>query len=202
MDAVDFDFPVDTSGKILATLVERNKQKTTLASASDGTLRFLGFLAAFLGPNPSSFYFFEELENGIHPSRLNLLLDLIETQVKEKGIQVVATTHSPELLARLSKPALEHASLVYRSPEGPEARIIRVLELPEARRLLRNQKTAALFSAGWFETTAHFNEPERNGLHSIDSAWTGEMIEGDLVRIGAPLSQEPRSGELLVWISS
>ena len=133
MDAVDFEFPTDPSGKILATLVERNKQKTTLASASDGTLRFLAVLAAFLGPNPSSFYFFEELENGIHPSRLGLLLDLIENQVKEKGIQVVATTHSPELLARLSKSSLEHASLVYRSPDGPDARIIRVLDLPEAR---------------------------------------------------------------------
>jgi predicted ATPase len=163
MDAVDFEFPTDPSGKILATLVERNRQRTTLASASDGTLRFLAVLAAFLGPNPSSFYFFEELENGIHPSRLGLLLDLIENQVKEKGIQVVATTHSPELLARLSKPALEHASLVYRAPEGPAARIIPVLEMPEALRLLKNQKAAALFSSGWFETTAHFSEPEDNG---------------------------------------
>jgi predicted ATPase len=163
MDAVDFEFPVDASGRILATLVERGNQKTTLASASDGTLRFLAVLAAFLGPNPSSFYFFEELENGIHPSRLGLLLDLIENQVREKGIQVVATTHSPELLARLSKPTLEHASLVYRSPEGPDARIVRVLELPEARRLLKHQKTAALFSSGWFETTAHFSETESNG---------------------------------------
>ena len=85
MDAVDFEFPVDATGRILATLVERGKQKTTLASASDGTLRFLAFLAAFLGPNPSSFYFFEELENGIHPSRLGLLLELIETQVTKKG---------------------------------------------------------------------------------------------------------------------
>ena len=163
MDAVDFEFPTDPSGRIVATLVERNKQKTTLASASDGTLRFLAVLAAFLGPNPSSFYFFEELENGIHPSRLGLLLDLIENQVKEKGIQVVATTHSPELLVRLSKPALDHASLIYRAPEATEARIVRVLELPEARRLLKNQKAAALFSSGWFETTAHFSQPDDNG---------------------------------------
>ena len=163
MDAVDFEFPVDSSGKMLATLVERREQKTTLASASDGTLRFLAFLAAFLGPNPSQFYFFEELENGIHPSRLGLLLDLIETQVKEKGVQVVATTHSPELLARLSKVSLEHAALVYRAPQEQEARIIGVLELPEARRLLKAQKSAALFSSGWFETTAHFSEPETNG---------------------------------------
>ena len=103
MDAVNFEFPTDPTGKVLATLVEKNGQRTTLASASDGTLRFLAFLAAFLGPHRSSFYFFEELENGIHPTRLGLLLDLIENQVKNKGIQVVATTHSPQLLGHLSE---------------------------------------------------------------------------------------------------
>jgi len=112
MDAVDLEFESDPAGRILATLVERNKQKTSLASASDGTLRFLAFLAAFLGPHPSDFYFFEELENGIHPTRLNLLLDLIENQVKNKNIQVVATTHSPQLLGQLSKEYLEHAQLI------------------------------------------------------------------------------------------
>jgi predicted ATPase len=61
IDAVDFEFPTDPTGKVLATLVEKNGQRITLASASDGTLRFLAFLAAFLGPHPSRFYFFEEL---------------------------------------------------------------------------------------------------------------------------------------------
>src|SRR5579883_934398 len=78
MDAVDFEFSADPMGRVLATLVEKNGQRITLGSASDGTLRFLSYLAAFLGPHPSSFYFFEELENGIHPTRLSLLLDLVE----------------------------------------------------------------------------------------------------------------------------
>jgi predicted ATPase len=141
-------------------LIERNTQKSTLGSASDGTLRFLGFLASFLGPETPSFYFFEELENGIHPTRLNLLIDLIENQVKNKNIQVVATTHSPQLLGRLSKEALEYASLVYRLPEGPDARIIRVLDVPHAKRLIKKQKLAHLFASGWFETTAHFMQPD------------------------------------------
>jgi predicted ATPase len=160
MDAVGFEFPVDPSGRILATLVERNKQRITLASASDGTLRFLAFLAAFLGPKTASFYFFEELENGIHPTRLNLLLDLIENQVKTKNIQVVATTHSPLLLGRLSKESLEHASLVYRVPEEPDARIIRVLDMPDAKRLIRKYKAPELFAEGWFEDTAHYMQPD------------------------------------------
>jgi predicted ATPase len=160
MDAVDFEFPIDSTGKVLATLIERNNQKITLASASDGTLRFLAFLAAFLGPKKASFYFFEELENGIHPTRLNLLLDLIENQVKTKNIQVVATTHSPQLLGCLSKESLEHASLVYRLPDAPDARIIRVLEMPDAKRLIRKYKAPDLFAEGWFEDTAHFMQPD------------------------------------------
>ena len=51
MDPVDFEFPTDPTGRVLATLVERNRQRITLASASDGTLRFLAFLAGFLVPS-------------------------------------------------------------------------------------------------------------------------------------------------------
>ena len=52
-------------------------------SASDGTLRFLAILAALLGTDPARLYFFEEIDNGIHPSRLRLLLDLIERTDRE-----------------------------------------------------------------------------------------------------------------------
>jgi len=55
-------------------------------------------IAAMLGTKPARFYFFEELENGIHPTRLYLLLQLIEQKVTGGKIQVVATSHSPQLL--------------------------------------------------------------------------------------------------------
>src|SRR5262249_43596716 len=148
------------TGKVFAALREKNGQRITLASASDGTLRLLAFLAAFLGPRPSSFYFFEELENGFHPTRLSLLLDLVENQVKNKKIQVVATTHSPELLSHLSKESLEHAALIYRLPDEPDANIIRVLDIPDAERLIRERRVADLFASGWFERTAWFMQPD------------------------------------------
>jgi predicted ATPase len=160
MDAVDLEFPTDPTGKVLATLVEKNGQKTTLASASDGTLRFLAFLAAFLGPHPSSFYFFEELEEGIHPPRLALLLDLIENQVKNKGIQVVATTHSPQLVGYLSEESLKHVHLVYRLPDEPDSRIIRALEMPHAEEVITINRVADLLATGWFESTAYFMQPD------------------------------------------
>jgi predicted ATPase len=170
MDVVDFEFQADPTGRILAKLVERNKQRTSLSSASDGTLRFLAFLAALLGPHRSAFCFFEELENGIHPTRLSLLLDLIENQVKNKNIQIVATTHSPQLLSQLSKESLEHAQLIYRLPDEPDARIIRVVDMPDARRLIKKYRMPDLFASGWFERTAHFMQADGDSTSAHPSA--------------------------------
>ena len=113
-------------------LIEAGRQRTSAQSASEGTLRFLAVLAALLGPNPSRFYFFEDLESAIHPTRLYLLLEFIEQRVAKTGVQVIATSHSPPLLDYLSKESLESAALVYRLPEQLEGNIRRIVDFPDA----------------------------------------------------------------------
>ena len=84
MDVQDFDFPTDpTTGLVQLVVRETNGRSVSAYSASDGTLRFLAMLAALLGTNPAGVYFFEEIDNGVHPNRLWLLLDLIENQTLE-----------------------------------------------------------------------------------------------------------------------
>ncbi len=151
MDATDFEFTPDQVGRILVTLVEKDGRKTSAYSASDGTLRFLGILAAFLGPNRPKFYFLEELETGIHPTRLHLLTQFIENQVAQGDIQVVATTHSPLLLNYLSQNSLEHASLLYRLESQPDAHIKPIMTIPDARELVEKQGVMRLYESGWFE---------------------------------------------------
>ena len=63
---------------------------------SDGTRRFLGQLAALLSPDPPSLACFEEPENCIHPGLLELVVDVFKSASRK--IQVLVTTHSPELL--------------------------------------------------------------------------------------------------------
>lgn len=164
MDARDFEFPTDQVGRILVTLVEEGGQKTSAYSASDGTLRFLAMIAALLGPEPTRFSFFEELENGIHPNRLHLLLQLIERRVAEGGIQMVATTHSPQLLHLVSPATLEHASLTYRLEGEQEGRITRVLDIPGALEVIQTQDLARLHESGWFEDVVAFARPELAGV--------------------------------------
>lgn len=158
MDAVDFDFPSDQTGRILLTLVEADGRRTSAYSASDGTLRLLAILAALLGPEPARFYFLEELENGIHPNRLALLVQLLETTTAQGRTQVVATTHSPQLLRLLSQSSLEHASVVYRLTGTSFGRVKRIVDIPHIREVLETQDLARLHESGWLEDILNFSE--------------------------------------------
>jgi len=63
---------------------------------SDGTLRFLGQLAVLLSPDPPTMACFEEPENCIHPGLLELVVEVLRSASRK--IQVLVTTHSPDLL--------------------------------------------------------------------------------------------------------
>jgi predicted ATPase len=157
MDVVDFAFPTDQTGRVLVTLREEDGREVTAYSASDGTLRFLAVLAALLGPEPAQLYFFEELENGLHPARLHLLIDLIERRVARGDMQIVATTHSPQLLRLLNPRSRANASLIYRLADQTEAKIQRLGALPdEALRVIEQKDVGGLLASGWFENIASF----------------------------------------------
>lgn len=158
LDVVDLRFPADQTRRILLSLVEESGRETSVYSASDGTLRFLAMVAAFLGPDPAGFYFFEELDTGLHPTRLHLLLGLIEKQVQRRPIQVVATTHSPPLLSYLGPEALESATLAYRLPGSASQRLTRIVQLPDVRRVLADHDIAELHSTGWLENAVLLSE--------------------------------------------
>jgi len=167
MDVRGLEFEPDAAGNILLKLVETNGLKTSAYSASDGTLRFLGMLAALLGPKPAKAYFVEELENGIHPTRQYLLLDLLERVTAEKKVQLVATTHSPQLLTFLKPESREHVSLCYRLEKQPGANIRRLMELPEVKRVLTTDTLGVLHSSGWLEDVASCLDSKTNDPDAV-----------------------------------
>ena len=164
MDVVDFEFPRDPSGRIHVQLTERNGRLISASSASDGTLRFLGILSALLSPDPSVLYFIEEIDNGIHPSRLHLLIELIEKQTKKTGIQVVATTHSPDVLNLINDTTFENTSVVYRDEDSADAIIRPVSELPRVRELRESQGLGRLHAGGWMEDILSFEAADAEAI--------------------------------------
>ena len=164
MDVESFEFPIDPSGRIHLRLLEKNGRMISASSASDGTLRFLGILAALLGPNPADLYFLEEIDNGIHPSRLHLLIELIETETKRNGIQVVATTHSPDVLNLINDTTFGNASVVYRDEDSADAIIRPVAELPRVRELRESQGLGRLHAGGWMEDILSFEAADAEAI--------------------------------------
>ena len=158
MDVKDFDFPVaPTTGRVHLAFLEANGGRVSAYAASDGTLRFLAMLAALLGENPAGLYVFEEIDNGIHPSRLRLLIDLIESQTAKGGVQVLTTTHSPDLLSMVSDDTFKNTSVVCRRSNTNVAVIRPVAELPDAGRLRQSQGLGRLHASGWMEDAVFFD---------------------------------------------
>ena len=165
MDVRDFEFPTDPSGRVHLVFLEANGRKVSAYAASDGTLRFLAMLATLLGPNPESrrrdqprLFFFEEIDNGIHPSRVRLLIDLIERQTKKGEIQVVTTTHSPDMLTIINDETFKNTSVVCRLEDADDAIIRPVAELPKSEELRNSHGLGRLLTGGWMETVLAFTE--------------------------------------------
>ena len=151
MDVLGFHFETDPSGRIYFFLKESNGRKISADAASDGTLRFLAILAALLDEAPACFYVFEEIDNGIHPSRLRLLLELIEGQTRRNNIQVLTTTHSPDLLSMVSDETFDNTSVICRLPDSDNAIVRPVANLANAAELRQSQGLGKLHASGWFE---------------------------------------------------
>jgi predicted ATPase len=73
---------------------------------STGTLRILALLALLRHPNPPPLIAIEEIENGLDPRTVHLLVEEIRVAVESGRTQVIATTHSPYLLDLLPLSAI------------------------------------------------------------------------------------------------
>ena len=159
MDVADFEFPIDpVTGLVQLAIAESGGSRVSAYSMSDGTLRFLAMLAALLSDNPARLYFFEEIDNGIHPSRLRLLIDLLETQTERGGKQVVTTSHSPDLLSIVNDRTFGNMSVVCRLEDASHAIIRPVSEIPNAADLRSTQGLGRLHASGWMEDALAFTE--------------------------------------------
>lgn len=70
---------------------------------SEGTLRLLCVLGLAVAPQPPATVLYEEPENGINPSRLDLVADILRNaaEIRPGGSQFIVTTHSPLVCATL-----------------------------------------------------------------------------------------------------
>ncbi|MFN0053376.1 MAG: AAA family ATPase [Planctomycetales bacterium] len=92
---------------------------------STGTLRIVALLAALRHPKPSPLMVVEEIENGLDPRTLHLLVEEIRAAITAGTTQVILTTHSPYLLDLLDLSQIvvverEAGEPVFRRPDAEQ----------------------------------------------------------------------------------
>ncbi|OGR07612.1 MAG: hypothetical protein A2511_13555 [Deltaproteobacteria bacterium RIFOXYD12_FULL_50_9] len=150
--AGDFQ-PVETQ-EIQRTMYVSMKEKRFSIPGwmlSTGTVRVLALLAVLRNPNPPRVLIIEEIENGLDPRTIHLVLEEIRIAVQSGQTQVIMTTHSPYVLNLLPLPTIV---LVERDTGGDP-----VFWRPAGEHDV--QEWAKRFTPGELYTTGRFRRPRQ-----------------------------------------
>jgi predicted ATPase len=151
-EVVDIDFIEQRElGDVMAIFVEKGGKRISARSISDGTLHFLGILLALRTAEPGSVILLEDMDTGLHPTRIRLLIEYLESVTRERDIQVVATTHSPVMLQWLKPESLRDVIVFGRVPEQEGTLMRRLGDIPHFEEVIQQTGIEELFSTGWLE---------------------------------------------------
>jgi predicted ATPase len=118
---------------------------------SDGTLRVLAIAAAMLSAEAGSLVVIEEIDNGVHPSRAQHLLERIRTIAQRRELRVLLSTHNPALLDALPDSAIPDVVFCYRDPDEGASRLVRLAEVPDYPELIAQGSLGHLVTSGTLE---------------------------------------------------
>lgn len=118
---------------------------------SDGTLRFLAILTALLTRPARSLLVIEEVDNGLHPSRARLLLDMLKAVGQQRGVDVLVTTHNPALLDAMGTEMVPFITVAYRDPATGYSVLSLLEDIGQLPKLLAQGPIGRLSSQGLIE---------------------------------------------------
>ncbi len=134
---------------------------------SDGTLRFLAILTALLTRPTGSLLVVEEVDNGLHPSRARLLLDMLKAVGAQRGVDVLVTTHNPALLDAMGTEMVPFITVANRDPATGFSVLTLLEDIAQLPKLLAQGPIGRLSSQGLIE-------------QSISSAQVSGTQEGEI----------------------
>ncbi len=153
---------------------------------SDGTLRVLAIAGTLLTAKHGSLVIIEEIDNGVHPSRAQLLVNQIQTLAHDRELRVLLTSHNPALLDALPDESLVDVICCYRDPKEGDSRLVKLGALDRYSELvaqgplgqLMTQKVLDRFLKD--ETTAEQREQKSlDWLESLKASTVKSNTSGD-----------------------
>lgn len=131
-EIIDIEFVETKLGDVIFGLQEKYLSSSELVDAkrlSDGTLKCIAVVAAVLTMPEDSVLVVEEIDNGIHPSRVKELINRLEQVCRPKGIDILLTTHNASLLDQYDRDKLIGVSVVYRDKVNGTSKFIPFVDI-------------------------------------------------------------------------
>lgn len=139
---------------------------------SDGTLRVLSIAAALLSAPEGTMVVVEEVDNGVHPSRAERLLQSIRRIAEVRNLRVLMSTHNPALLDALPDESIPHVVFCYRSPEDGSSKILRLSDSVSYPEMVAQDTLGGLLTSGLLDRYAKLQttpkEKKRVALEWLD----------------------------------
>lgn len=118
---------------------------------SDGTLRFLAILMALLTRPALSLLVIEEVDNGLHPSRARLLLEMLKDVGAQRSVDVLVTTHNPALLDAMGAEMVPFITVASRDCHTGYSLLTLLEDIAQLPKLLAQGPIGRLSSQGLIE---------------------------------------------------
>lgn len=118
---------------------------------SDGTLRFLAIMTALLTNETNGLIVVEEVDNGLHPSRAEILLNMLKELGNEKNVDVLITTHNPALLDAAGTSMIPFITVAHRDDKG-QSHLKLLEDVQELPKMISTGNIGALVTKGKIES--------------------------------------------------
>jgi hypothetical protein len=118
---------------------------------SDGTLRYLAIVTAMLTRQPGSLLVIEEVDNGLHPSRAHVLVDMLRSLGKDRGIDVIVTTHNPALLDAAGARMAPFITVAHRDQATGASLLMQLEDIKQLPKLIASGSLGQLSAGGLIE---------------------------------------------------
>lgn len=128
-----------------------------LRGMSDGTLRFLAILVALLTRDANSLLIIEEIDNGLHPSRAKLLVEMLQKVGEERRIDVICTTHNPAMLDALGNRMIPFIAVTHRDTKTGSSLITQLEDVNLLPKLISYGSIGSIASSGELENAITAN---------------------------------------------
>lgn len=127
------------------------KQEIDSRGMSDGTLRFLAIVTAMLTNESNNLLVIEEVDNGLHPSRAGVLLNMLKELGEKRKIDVIITTHNPALLDAAGISMIPFITVAHRDEMG-QSELTLLEDIKELPKLISLGNIGELASSGKIES--------------------------------------------------